>query len=654
MIAAAIGDTGLSTRTSSKVDGLDRVGTRSSDKAETHEISKPYYSYAVDRGVAMRARDGTELVMDIYYPAIDDKRVEAAFPCLLERTPYNRSRQVLVLTGKFFARHGYVVVIQDVRGRFDSGGDWAFLFNPADEGKDGYDTVEWIAAQPWCDGQVGTFGLSYPAWCEQALAVERPPHLTTQFIMEAGFNLWHRTVRDGGAFCLSMFLDYVFYMAKDGKEAASDPVAKAQLQKAAGELEPLLKAMPLRKGATALALAPTYEQWYLDIATRADYDDFWHNPGCNLEPFIDSYPDVPIFDATGWYGQDSWACLEKFKRFMAQDRRNPYHLMIGPWIHDWNFFQVSWAGEVDFGAEAIVGHFNELRLAWFDRWMKGLQTGAAQDTAIELFVMGGGDGRKDQYGRMRHGGRWITVTEWPLRDTAWTDFYLHGDGSLSPEQPRHEGSLGYSYDPDDPVPTVGGTFQATTLPGVGLPQGGAFDQRCRKDYWTCSNELPLSARDDVLVFETEPLEESVEVIGPVVVTLWISSSAVDTDFTAKLIDVYPPSADYPQGFAMNLTDGIQRCRYRSSREKAEFMEPGAIYELCFEIPPVANRFAAGHRIRLDISSSNFPRYDANPNTGEPLGLNRGKQTAWNSVHFGTDRPSRIRLPLRPSSADPKS
>lgn len=213
--------------------------------------------------------------------------------------------------------------------------------------------------------------------------------------------------------------------------------------------------------------------------------------------------------------------------------------------------------------------------------------------------------------------------------------------------PRAARRLAYTYDPDDPVPTVGGTFQATTLPGVGLPQGGAFDQRGRDGYWACRNDLPLAARADVLVFETEPLADPAELVGPVEVTLWISSSAVDTDFTVKLVDVYPPNGDYPHGFAMNLSDGVQRCRYRNGREHGELMEPDTLYELRFELPPVANHFAAGHRIRIDISSSNFPRFDVNPNTGEPLGLSRSKIVAHNRVHMGPAQPSRIRLPIRP-------
>ena len=610
------------------------------------------YECVVERCVTMRTRDGTSLVMDLYFPAKDGRRVDAPFPAILERTPYNRARQILVMSGKDLARHGYVAVMQDVRGRFDSEGDWAFLFNVDDEGKDGYDTVEWIAEQPWCDGRVGTIGLSYPAWCQQALAVENPPHLKAQFIMEAGYNLWHRTARDGGAFCLSMFLDYAFYMAKDGREARADPAVRAQLARASTDLERILAATPLRSGKSPLAAAPTYEKWYIDLATKADYDEFWHNPGCNIEPFMDNYADVPIFDATGWYGQDSWACLEKFKRFKTQDRKQPYHLMIGPWIHDWNFFQVSWAGEVDFGDDAIVGSLNQLRIGWFDRWFKGGETTIGHDNSIQLFVMGGGDGRKNQYGRMRHGGRWERHEQWPPSNIDFRDFHLHPDGSLHEACPAEDERIEYTFDPDDPVPTVGGTFQATTLPDVGLPQGGAYDQRGRKEYWACKNELPLSARSDVLVFQTEPLGEATELVGPVEVTLWVSTSAVDTDFTVKLIDVYPPNSDYPHGFAMNLSDGIQRCRYRNSREYAELMEPFALHELKFEIPPVANHFAAGHRIRVDISSSNFPRYDVNPNTGEPLGLGRTKIVSQNCVHLGPNQPSRIKLPISPIKQEP--
>ncbi len=264
--------------------------------------------------------------------------------------------------------------------------------------------------------------------------------------------------------------------------------------------------------------------------------------------------------------------------------------------------------------------------------------------------MGTGDGHKDKNGRLHHGGFWTTAGQWPLPGTTFVNYYFHPDGSLGRTSPG-PGVPGttYTYDPRSPVPTIGGSFSSQP----GLVAAGAFDQRERpfdrepvKGFFGSKPPyLPLRSRDDVVVFQTESLAEDVEVVGPIAVRLFASSSAVDTDFTAKLVDVYPPSKDYPSGFDMNLTDGIIRARYRTSPERAELMKPGTVYEFTIEPFPTANVFKKGHRIRVDISSSNFPRFDVNPNTGEPLGLNRRAVVADNTVWHDRDRPSHIVLPV---------
>jgi putative CocE/NonD family hydrolase len=256
--------------------------------------------------------------------------------------------------------------------------------------------------------------------------------------------------------------------------------------------------------------------------------------------------------------------------------------------------------------------------------------------------MGGGSGRRNAEGRLVHGGGWRTEQEWPLSRARPTAYYLHTSGLLSPDLPSDEtSSTTYRFDPSRPVPTIGGNISV----GYEIMPGGGYDQRCRWGVFGCTDRLPLAQRSDVLVFETQPLAEAVEVTGPIEVRLWISSSAVDTDFTAKLLDVYPPDADYPDGYALNLVDSIQRARYRDSVTEPRLLEPGEIYPLRIQLYPTSNLFAARHRIRLDVSSSNFPRFDVNPNTGDPLGRSRRMVVADNTVYHDRERPSHVLLPL---------
>src|SRR5262249_52891563 len=271
------------------------------------------------------------------------------------------------------------------------------------------------------------------------------------------------------------------------------------------------------------------------------------------------------------------------------------------------------AGELEFPPEAALA-FNDWRLRWFDRWLKGEENGIEKEKRVKLFIMGGGDGHKTKEGRLRHGGHWRDEDDFPLERTRFTPSSPHADGRLGSERPVGNHHTTFRFDPLHPVPTIGGNLSSVG----GLLDAGGFDQRCRATTLFAENQLPLSERRDVLVFQTEPLAEDVEVTGPVVVHLFVSSSAVDTDFTAKLVDVYPRSADFPFGLDLNIGDSITRMRYRTSLDKAQLMEPGKVYEVAIHLYPTANVFARGHRIRLDISSSNFPRFDLTPTPGGPL------------------------------------
>jgi hypothetical protein len=249
---------------------------------------------------------------------------------------------------------------------------------------------------------------------------------------------------------------------------------------------------------------------------------------------------------------------------------------------------------------------------------------------------------------MLHGGEWRYEQEWPLARTEWTNFYLHGDGALRTTPPTVDGdSTTYTFDPSDPVPTIGGHCMDPLGGERGIIYGGGFDQRGRTDLIMCRDTLPIANRPDVLVFRTEPLLEDIEVTGPITVRLWVSTTGCDTDFSARLIDEYPPNLDYPEGFALNICDSIMRMRYRDGRTIAELVEPGAVYEITVEPLPTSNLFARGHRIRLDISSSSSPQFDVNPNTGGPLGEGHGGIVVRNSVFHDAPRPSHVVLPAIP-------
>jgi putative CocE/NonD family hydrolase len=323
---------------------------------------------------------------------------------------------------------------------------------------------------------------------------------------------------------------------------------------------------------------------------------------------------------------------------LAKAKKSPQRLIVGPWTHGGQ--GQSFSGIAEFGPEAAID-LNQLRLRWYDRWLKGVENGVEKEAPVRIFVMGSGEPRKTAEGRLFVGGRWRDEREWPLARAMDVPFYLHANGGLSREKPGQSQPTSYRFDPRDPVPTIGGSVSSE---GV-LMLRGAQDQRCQSGFWLCRDTLPLSTRSDVLVFQTPPLEADMEVTGRLIVKLWGASDGPDTDFTAKLVDVYPPSADYPAGVDLNVADSIVRARYRDSLTGPKMLTPGEPAEFTIEMYPTSLVFRRGHRIRLDISSSNFPRFDVNPNSGEPLGQHRRRRVAENTVFHDERRPSRILLPV---------
>jgi putative CocE/NonD family hydrolase len=374
---------------------------------------------------------------------------------------------------------------------------------------------------------------------------------------------------------------------------------------------------------------------------RPGGDPFWKQN--DIIDYPESYQDIPVYLVGGWY--DSWAGNTSTNyKILSRRLKSPVYLIFGPWIHG---MQANSAhGQVSFGPDAAIANTRAWHLNWFNRFLKGQEqdfgSAAPFKTRVRIFVMGTGDGHRDAQGRLFHGGYWRDENEWPLARARQWNLYLTRDGGLSTAAPKvARASTSYNYDPANPVPTIGGNISF----GQGLMLQGGWDQRGNKEVWNWPDPIPLSARRDVLVFQTEPLERDIEVTGEITVTLWVSSNARDTDFTAKLIDLYPPSADFPGGFALNLEDGIIRARFRRSISAETFLQPGVPDTVTIRLYPTSNVFKKGHRIRLDISSSNFPRFDPNPNTGEPLGNHRRTMVAANTIWFDATRRSRVTLPV---------
>ena len=635
--------------------GRDASQADPDSMSRTDAVGAAEFDMVVERDVMVPMRDGVRLACDVYRPARDGRAVDGAFPVILERTPYGKaevSRSERTASSAtpasraevaaYFVRHGYVVVYQDCRGRYRSEGTFVKYLS---DGDDGYDTVVWLTRRPWCNGKVGTMGLSYAAHTQSALACLNPPGLAAMFLDSGGFsNAYRSGIRQGGAFELRQ-ATWAYNNARVSPAVQADPVAAGAL--AAVDLRDWFTRMPWKKGHSPLQWAPEYEDYLFEQWTHGTFDGYWQQVGIYAEGFYDQYADVPMVHMSSWYDPYTRTATENYVA-LSQRKQGPVRLILGPWTHGDR--SLTYAGDVDFGPAAtldgnLAGDYLALRLRWFDRWLRGSDNGVEREPPVRLFVMGGGSGRRTAAGRLDHGGRWRAEADWPLPDTRFTPYYLHGNGTLAPTPPGEgDAPPAYDYDPRRPTPTIGGAISS----GAPVMAGGAFDQREDPRFFGCAPPyLPLATRPDVLVFQTPPLGVDLEVTGPIVARLWISSNCPDTDVTVKLIDVYPPSADYPQGFALNLTDGILRVRYRDAWEQPRLMTPGEVYEVEVEAFPTGNLFQRGHRIRLDISSSNFPHFDTNPNTGAPEGRGQTTRIATNVIHADRARPSHVVLPVIP-------
>ena len=599
------------------------------------------YDVIVAKNLMVPMRDGVKLATDVYLPAHEGTPAPGKFPVLVSRTPYGKDPGPAGFGSKnlaaVFAELGYVVVVQDCRGRYSSQGTFYIDVN---EGKDGYDTVEWAAEQPWSNGKVGTYGGSYLAQAQNALAVLRPPHLAGMFVMVGTSNYFDEGAYRGGAFTLLHNLVYPLILTSTSQEAQQDPALRAAMLEALHvQTGGWLREYPFRPNASPLLLDPVNQRWFQDFVDHASYDAYWKQNGFNFEIAYDKYPDIPIYFLSGWYDLFERGTLHNYLG-LASRHKSPTKLLMGPWVHG---IGPRASGDVDFGAAAEVDMVAEQQ-RWFDQVLKGKNTGIFEEPPVRLFIMGGGDGTRTARGFMEDGGGWLATTAWPPPEASSRAYYLHDDGSLNEQRPGNETPSTYSFDPRHPVPTIGGQIDS----GKDLSPDGPRDQRCHLKIFGCDNDLPLASRRDVLVFQTPPLESDLVIAGPVSADLWISSSAPDTDFTAKLADVAPPNRDYPWGFAMNLADRIIRVSSGDYASAQNLLKPGEIRKVTIDLVGVANRFRSGHRIRVDISSSNFPFFDVNPNTGERPGYQTREAIALNTLYHDRERPSHINLPVMPA------
>ncbi len=432
------------------------------------------------KNVMAPMRDGVRLATDVYLPN-GETTPPGPFPTILIRHPYGKSRSAA--PAEFFTTHGYAVAIQDTRGRYDSEGEFYIYVN---EGEDGYDAVEWIAAQPWSSGDVGTYGGSYGAACQNALAVLRPPHLKTMFAYVGTSNYIEDGAGRGGAFALLHNMAYGFRLAQWGKEAQSgDPDAEeeiptlAALNRANEQLASWLMAAPL-KSTSPLSWTPSYARWYADWRAHPTYDDYWKQNGYNFEERHSQYPDIPICFIGGWYDIFKRGTLRNFQGLTG--RQGYVHLLVGPWTHSTGR---TYAGDVDFGPEVKMT-LRKKAVKWFDQFLKGKDLDLERQPPVRYFVMGAESAKRNEKGRLQSGGAWKSSGTWPPAGSRQLRLYLHPDGSLRRESPQERGMSGFEYDPRNPVPTIGGNIDS----GKQLVRRGARNQVPIEGEFAATDQLP--------------------------------------------------------------------------------------------------------------------------------------------------------------------
>lgn len=551
--------------------------------------------YRVDRHVDTKVpmRDGVLLSADLFLP-----RGSGAAPTVLLRTPYSNNTEPNIEKGQRLANAGYNCVIADVRGRWDSDGDYVPFLN---EAEDGYDTQQWIGQQAWSDGTIGTAGASYLGTTQW-----RPAPLASEFLRcmvpRVICTDYHRgLIYPGGALQLNVAMTWGMRThARTGQDIEFHNWNQAFYH------------LPVREIDTARGRdLPFWREWI----DHPDYDDYWAR--------MDDEPNwgqivVPALNMGGWYdlyANQTFTNFNGLRLHGGSEAARRSQLIVGPWPHALS--ASTRTGDIDFGQQSLYD-LEALEVRWFDHWMRGIENGIDDEPPLRLFIMGANE--------------WRDESEWPLARTDWQRWYLHsdgaansviGDGKLTPVAPVEEQPDTFVYDPAYPVQTLGGNNCCS--PHV-VP-------------WGPQDQRPAEMRGDVLCYTSEPLTQDLEVIGPIEVVLYAATDGLDTDWTAKLVDVFE------NGYAMNLCDGIIRARYREDRSHPTLLEPGTVYEYRIEVGVTGNVFQKGHRIRLEISSSNFPRFDRNPNTGNTYGVDAELRVAKQTVHHSVEKASHVLLPV---------
>jgi putative CocE/NonD family hydrolase len=539
-------------------------------------------NFLKEQDVTVMTSDSVALATDVYMP--DEK---GPFPTVFIRTAYGKTQYNIF--ANFFAVNGYAVVVQDIRGKWSSAGDMIPFIS---EQADGLQTLSWIEAQPWCDGNIGMWGASYLSYCALAVASSTPASLKTIFCISGWLN-GENINSPGGALHWMLILTWTLHEATQKYRDIADY-----------DIDELFNHTPLQNTMASVGIDDP-------VFSNPDTLGSVHHDFAGIQ--------IPIFHITGWYDFVYPAALNVYEK-VSGNSNHFQKLMIGPWTHDQVWTTYTQCGDEDFGEAAAMGieKLNNLAVRWFDRWLKGIDNGITSEPPVEVFHMGR--------------NQWEQYSRWPLQEVTSEQWYiasdgsansLNGDGALTNSLPEYEHPYdSFVYDPMDPVPTLGGAnfhFFTDIL--------GVKDQR------------PIEQRSDVLVYTSEPLAADLDICGPVRVILYAATEAKDTDFTAKLVEVRR------DGYARNIVEGIVRAGYRNSLDEHELLEPGEIYQLTIDLGATAIHIEEGHNLRLEISSSNFPKYDRNPNTGEASWVAIRYETASQKVYHDSGHPSHIVLPV---------